>query len=99
LPHLDWHEHVLLLTIGSLSGLEGNVYRFRGEDLEKLRGVGGWHEARVEMELRDRQPHDLMVILAEPGKNAAANLAQAAQRQLRLWESGTPEGASCTKRA
>lgn len=85
LPYLERHERVLLLGVASLGGPAGSVYRFRGSDLEKMRPIADLHEAALELDLHEKQPHAFMVILSEPGPAAAGALASAAERQLLLW--------------
>lgn len=85
LPHLERHHEVLLLGTARMGGPAGSVYRFRGADLERFRPLEHLHEAAMELELHERQPHEFAVIIVEPGEGAAEALAQAARRQLRAW--------------
>jgi Ni,Fe-hydrogenase maturation factor len=94
LPFLERHERVLLVGTARMGGGAGNVYRFRGEDLERFRPLADLHEAMVELELHERQPHEFMVVITEPGEGAAAALVEAAERQLRIWEGGAGAGAA-----
>lgn len=87
LAHLDQHSHVILLGEVRLGGRDGEVLRLQGSDLERLHPLASLHEAVRQVELSEKQPKDFVVIVTEPGEQAAAALAYAARRQLSVWAS------------
>lgn len=86
LAHLETHERVLLLGMVSFGGHSGDVYRFRGSDLERFYPLAALREAVRSLEFSEHQPREFQVIVAEPGEGAAEALIAAAWRQLEAWE-------------